>query len=254
MWIRAPSSSASAQSRAIIGDAEPGADRALVHRAAGRQRRILLVQGEHPAAQQLVAHRAAQDPGADHGLAVVGEAQRALAAQLGHLGELLAAQPAGDRGHEAQRHAGLALGLLAQGAQLRRVVEHRIGVGHRHHGDETAGRRGAGAGVEVLLVLLAGRAQVDVRVDEARQQVAALAVDHLGARRGLERAGRAELGDLAAAHEHVGGAVVALARVEDVGAADQQVGGRRGDGDERLPHASAPLGSGSGARTPASSS
>ena len=48
-----------------------------------------------------------------------------------------------------------------------------------------------------------GRAQVHVRVDEAGEQVAALAVEHLGAVGRLERAGRAELGDLAAADEHV---------------------------------------------------
>ena len=48
-----------------------------------------------------------------------------------------------------------------------------------------------------------------------------------------ERAGRAELGDLAAADEHVVGRVDAGARVEHVGAADQQVGGRGVADDER---------------------
>ena len=76
-------------------------------------------------------------------------------------------------------------------------------------------------------------AQVHVRVDEAGEQVAALAVDHLGALGRLERAGRAELGDLAAAHEHVERRVDAGARVEHVGAADQQVGGRLLAVDER---------------------
>ena len=56
--------------------------------------------------------------------------------------------------------------------------------------DEAAGRGRAGAGVEVLLVLLPGRAQVHVRVDEAGEQVAALAVEHLGAVR-APRASRA---------------------------------------------------------------
>ena len=88
--------------------------------------------------------------------------------------------------------------------------------------------------VEVLLVLLAGHAQVHVRVDEAGQQVAALAVDHLGALRRLEAAGRAELGDLAVAHEHVVRRVDAGARVEHVRAADQQVGGRLLAVHERL--------------------
>ena len=82
-------------------------------------------------------------------------------------------------------------------------------------------------------MLLARRAQVHVRVDEAGEQMAALAVEHLGALRRLERAGRAELGDLAAAHEHVVGRVDAGARVEHVGAADQQVGGGAVADDER---------------------
>ncbi len=161
-----------------------------------------------------------------HGLAVVGEPERAGVAQLGHLGQRLAGQPTRDRGQEADRHARLAPRWRAQRAQHRRGVDHRVGVRHRHHGDVAAGRGGAGAGVEVLLVLLPGRAQVHVRVDEAREQVPALAVDHLDAVGG-QRAGRAELGDLAAAHEHVVRRVDPAARVEHVGAADQQVGGRR---------------------------
>ena len=112
-----------------------------------------------------------------------------------------------------------------------------------------------------------GRAQVHVRVDEAGEQVAALAVEHLGAGGRLERAGRAELGDLAAADEHVVRRVDAGARVEHVGAADQQLGGRAVADDERgvrgrrwtreRHHASCVAGvdaAGAGAARPASSS
>ena len=67
------------------------------------------------------------------GLAVVGEAERALLAQLGHLGELLALQAAGDRREEADRDARFARRGVAQRAQQRRGVEHRVGVGHRDH-------------------------------------------------------------------------------------------------------------------------
>ena len=82
-------------------------------------------------------------------------------------------------------------------------------------------------------MLLAGHAQVDVRVDEAGEQVAALAVDDLGALGRLERARRAQLGDRAVADEDVVRRVDPLARVEHVGAADQQVGGRLLALDER---------------------
>ena len=50
----------------------------------------------------------------------------------------------------------------------------------------------------------------------------------------LEAAGRAELGDLAVAHEHVVRRVDPRARVEHVRAADQQVGGRLLAVHERL--------------------
>ena len=71
-------------------------------------------------------------------------------------------------------------------------------------------------------MLLAGHAQVHVRVDEGRQQVAPRALDDLGAvGRGHVPAGR-ELGDLAVAHDDVAGAVEAVARVEHVRAADEQ--------------------------------
>ena len=91
-----------------------------------------------------------------------------------------------------------------------------------------------------------GRAQVHVRVDEGGEQVAALAVEHLGAVGRLERAGRADLGDLAAAHEDVVRRVDPGARVEHVGAADEQVGRRLLAMVEHA-HAPAPAGVAGGA-------
>jgi hypothetical protein len=219
--------------RRDAGQPEPRRHLALVHDAGAAQRRVLLVQREHAAAQALVLQRAAQHRGAVDRLAVVGEAERAGVAQRGHLGQRLAREPGGDRGEEADRHARLAPRALAQRAQHGRRIDDRVGVRHRDQRDEAAGGGRAGAGVEVLLVLLARRAQVHVRVDEAGEQVAPLAVEHLRARRRLERAGRAELGDLAPAHEDVLRRVDAGARVEHVRAADEQVGGRRVADDER---------------------
>ena len=53
----------------------------------------------------------------------------------------------------------------------------------RHRDDGAVAARGgrARAGLEVLLVLLAGRAQVHVRIDERREQVASVALDDLAA-------------------------------------------------------------------------
>jgi hypothetical protein len=82
-------------------------------------------------------------------------------------------------------------------------------------------------------VLFARRAQVDVRVDEGREEVAALARDDLDVLGGLERSGRAELGDRSPPHEEVAGRVEPGAGIQDVGSPDQEIDGARGLGDER---------------------
>jgi hypothetical protein len=212
------------------------------------------VQREHAAAQALVLQREAQHPGAGDRPAVVGEPDRAVLAQLGHLGQLGAVQPACDRGHEADRDPRVAQGGVAQRLQHGRRVDDRVGVRHAHDQAEPAGRGGARPGLEVLLVLLAGRTQVDVRVDERGEQVTSGALDGLGALGRLERSGCADLGDLAAANDHVGGTVEAGARVQDVRRAHEQVGGLRRRGDDELAHASDGSGAGSSARAPASTS
>ena len=63
-----------------------------------------------------------------------------------------------------------------------------------------------------------------MRIDEAREQVAAGGVDGLGLLGGVERSRRAQLGDLAAPDQHVLGLVDPGPRIEHVGAAQQQVG------------------------------
>ena len=146
--------------------------------------------------------------------------------QLRHLGEPLALLADRDRGHEAGRDARLAARLLAQRAQHRRRVHHRLGVRLGEDRAEAAGRRGAGAGVDVLLVLAPGRAQVHVRVDEGRQRVQALGVHHLGAVRRAEAL--PHLGDPPVAHQHVAQLVESRARVEQPGASHQHGGRRRG--------------------------
>ena len=112
-------------------------------------------------------------PALTHGQAVVGEAERAGVGQLGHLGQPLALLAARDRGHEAGGDARLGAGALAQRLEDRRGVDDRVGVGLGDDRAVAAGRRGAGAGLDVLLVLAAGRAQVHVRVDEGGERVQA---------------------------------------------------------------------------------
>ena len=148
--------------------------------------------------------------------------------QLRHLGELLALLPHGHRGGEAGRDPRLRAGALAQREQDRRRVHHRVGVGHGEDRAEAARGGRAGAGLDVLLVLAPGRAQVHVGVDEAGEGVQALRRRPPRSPSGASsEPGRADLGDRAVAHEQVAGPVEVRARVEQVGAADEQVG-RRG--------------------------
>ncbi len=79
-------------------------------------------------------------------------------------------------------------------------------------------------------MLLPGRAQVHVRVDERRQQRAAVGLDHLDAGRRGETL--AELRDDAVAHEHVEPGVDALAGIEDARAAYEHAGRRAGRLDQ----------------------
>ena len=135
-------------------------------------------------------------------------------------------QPSGDRGEEADRDAGLARSRLAQRAEERRGVDDGVGVGHRDHAGVAARGGGARAGFEVLLVLLPGRAQVHVRVEEGRHRdQPAIAVDQLLALCGLQRPRLGELGDPPVAHEHVAPRVEALAGIEGADVAQEDVRG-----------------------------
>ena len=78
----------------------------------------------------------------------------------------------------------------------------RIGVRHFEHRRDAAHHGAARTGFQVLLVSQARLAKVHLRVHHARQDVQALAVDHLGGR-GLSKAadcGDAAIGDADVAH------------------------------------------------------
>ena len=204
------------------------ADGALVHRAARRERRVLLVQGEHAAAQRWYWSAWRSIPALDDRPAVVGEAERAVVAQLAHLGQLLALSP---RVIAAKKPTGMRASRAAASRSARRIgraVDDRIGVRHRDDRAVAAGGGRARAGLEVLLVLLAGRAQVHVRVDEGRQDVRPSPSTTSAPRAPSSAAGLAELGDLALAHHDVVGGVEPGARIEHARAAHQQAARARG--------------------------
>ena len=179
--------------RRVADQPEPGADRALVHVGRARERRVLAVQREHPPGRRGVLQRAPQQRGREHRAAVVGVAAGAVVGELAERRELLAELPHRDRGQEPDAHARVERGPLVQRVEHLRGVDHRVGVGHREHAAVAAGGGRRGAGREILLVLLAGRAQVHVRIDEGGQQRAAVGLDHLDAgraRRARRRAPR----------------------------------------------------------------
>ena len=94
-----------------------------------------------------------------------------------------------------------------------------VGVGHCRDVGEAAMGRGAAAGGDVLLVLEAGIAEVDVHVDEARNQVLAAGVDHLG----LGRVdGLRDLNNILAVNQDVDYLVEADLRVDGVGSLKQK--------------------------------
>ncbi len=123
---------------------------------------------ERASGERAVLERAAHEAGRHDGLPVVGERGRTCGREVGHLTQLLPILALADRGHEARRHDGIHAGSLDQGAEHRRRVDDRLRVRHREDRAVPAGCGGLGSREERLLVLAAGGAEVDVRVDERR--------------------------------------------------------------------------------------
>ena len=115
-----------------------------------------------------VLERRAHEMRARDRLAVVAHGDGAGADHLAELGERLAALADRDRADRVDASRVGARRLTNDEADRRLIVGDGIGVRHRAHGGESAGRRGARAGRDRLDVLAARLAQVAVHVDEAR--------------------------------------------------------------------------------------
>ena len=202
------------------GDAEAGAHAALVDHAVLSQGLDLAVAGDGTIELTDVVHHGAEHAGALHAMAVIGKHAGALGDHIADLGQGLAflATSAGTDGADVHEAGGVALGDLVAHALAR--VGHGVGVGHGGDVCEATGGSGGGARLDGLLVLVAGVAEVDVDVDQARDEVLARAIDDLGALGGLDV--RAHAGDASALDEDVGNGVEADLRVDDMSTLNQQ--------------------------------
>ena len=116
--------------------------------------------------------------------------------------------PRGDRGQEADRHRGARRGPRSRSASTSAAVETGGSVlAIAMIAAVAAGGGRAGPGLDVLLVLVAGRAQVDVGVEEGREGVQAGGLDHLGALGLGASPARPSSAIRAVADDHVVGAV-----------------------------------------------
>ena len=200
--------------------AEARGGAALVDDAVARERLDLAVGKGDAVELRDVLHAGAHHAGGLDTVAVVGEGAGALDDHVADLGQglaLLAARHGADGAHVAQAGGVGAVDLVAD---LGAGVGDGVGVGHGGNVGEAAVDRGRGAGLDGLLVLEAGVAEVYVHVHESGNEVLVVGVDDLGAGGGLE--GLGDGGDLAVLDQNVAEAVEAHLRVDDVGALKQK--------------------------------
>ncbi len=97
-----------------------------------------------------------------------------------HLRHHLALEPARRRRDREDPGRRLLLGPIEDVLRHRRVVVHRIGVGHAGDLREAAGDRGRATAREIFLVLLARRAQMGVEIDQAGHDPGPAGLEHVG--------------------------------------------------------------------------
>ena len=159
---------------------------------------------------------------------VVGERRSARVCERTQLGELRAVLALRECCHEPDGHLRLRFGARTQAAERVGVVDHRVGVRNGQNRAVAAGRGGSGAGRNRFLVFASRCSEMDVGIDERRCQDQTARVDHPV----LVRVQLlAELGDDAVVDPHVDRRVEPFGRVEQTGAADDDVlaSGRTGE-------------------------
>jgi hypothetical protein len=204
----------------IPGEAELCGYGALVHLTAARKRRLFAMKRDAAARDRPVLQRATHQTCRRHWDAVVREAHSAHRRELSHLGQLAAGLPLRDRREKTDRDLRLGARGLDERAERRGRVDDRSGV--RHRKDYAVASRGGGGGArgDRLLVLAAGCAQVDVRIDEGRSKQQPIRVDDS---MGIRVDPGAERGDHAVVDPNVEDRVDARHGIEGARPADDEV-------------------------------
>ena len=165
-----------------------------------------------------IGQRPPQHPRIGHRAVAVCESHGAGFLQQPDLGHGLAGQPARQRGGGQHAHARRGGGTAHQEIHQRRLINHRVGVGHHDHaGDAARGRCGAGA-LKALAMLRAGLPGKDARINQAWRQHQAMAVDdfRIGGFGVVEQT-RADIGDLAVLHQKSAPHIHAAGRINQAG-------------------------------------
>ena len=178
-------------------------DRALVHRPALAEVEILGVLDDRQVERARVLERAAHQAGVHHRAAVVGDRDDAALLHVRDVGEHLALEALRDRADRPHPHGADLLRAPHDQLGHRALVVDRLGVRHAADRGEPARGRRARAGLDVLLVLLTGLAQVDVQVDQPGHDPQVLDVDDPAADQPAP-----DLDDPAVGDPHVGHLVV----------------------------------------------
>ena len=114
------------------GKPEAGCGLALIHDAAAGEVRIFQVVYDQCVEVARVGEGVPHHLRALQRAATLGEGDRAGFLQQAELGELLAGEPARHRCHRVDADDGRVARAAEDEIDQRRIVDHRIGVGHRH--------------------------------------------------------------------------------------------------------------------------
>ena len=123
------------------GQSEPRRHFTLVHDAGAGQVGIGRVVGDKRIEIAGIGQRIAHDLGVAQRAAALREGNGAGVFQKAEFGKRLAGQILGQRSHRVDADMGGIAGPAQDEVDQRRIVDHRIGIGHRYHRRHAAGRR-----------------------------------------------------------------------------------------------------------------